>query len=393
MNQTQISQTVKSVQEEAIDVRRTIHRHPELGFEEEQTSSLVSDKLREWEIPHESNIAETGVVGFVEGEENGPTIMLRADMDALPIQEEADVPYKSTRDGVMHACGHDAHTSILLHTAKILAENRDQLNGNVKLIFQPAEEGPGGAKPMIEEGVLESPEVEAAFGLHLWNPLPVGNLGIQSGPLMACADRFQVTVQGKGGHGARPHEAVDPVACSSQIISTLQSIASRETDPVGTVVISVGKIEGGSRFNVIPDEVFFEGTVRTFDEEYRKTIPERIERICDQVAAAYRCEANLNYIDLYPPTINDRKMTDLVRKTAQDVVDPEHIHQNCQTLGGEDMSFFLNEVPGCYFFVGSGLPDEDHIPHHRSDFKIDERAIPVGIEMMKNVVFSYFQNQ
>ncbi len=385
-----LSSPVEEYADDAIETRREIHRHPELGFEEHQTAELVSEKLRSWGLDVQENVAETGVVGLLEGSGDGPTVLLRADMDALPIHEENDLPYRSQKNGVMHACGHDAHTSVNLYVAKILSERTDSFPGRIKFIFQPAEEGPGGAKPMIEEGVLENPKVDAAFGLHVWNPLEIGEVGLRSGPLLSCADKFQVTVRGEGGHGAAPHEAHDPVVCASQMVTSLQTIASRETDPLSPVVVTVGKIEGGSRFNVIPDEVRFEGTVRTYDREFRRSIPDRIERICGKTAQSMNCEAELDYEFYYPPTINHEAETQLAREAAEPVVGEEQITSECRTLGGEDFAFFLEEVPGCFVFVGSSNEEKGLThPHHSARFNIDEEAIPIAVEVMKNIAVKY----
>jgi amidohydrolase len=389
MSTVNLSDDAETVRADAIQTRRRIHRNPELGFEETDTAALVSDKLRSWGLDVKEGVAQTGVVGLLEGSRDGPTVLLRADMDALPIQEETNLPFQSENSGVMHACGHDAHTSINLHVARILSEQRD-FPGRIKFIFQPAEEGPGGAKPMIEEGVLENPEVDAAFGIHVWNPLEVGTIGVRPGPLMSCADKFTVTVEGEGGHGASPHEAHDPIVCASQMVTALQTIASRETDPLSPIVVTVGKIEGGTRFNVIPDRVQFEGTVRTYDRDYRKTIPDRIERICQNTAEAMNCDANLDYEYYYPPTINHEAEADLVRETAEGIVGPDNVESDCRTLGGEDFAFFLEEVPGCFVFVGSSNPDEGiTAPHHSANFNIDEKSIPIGVDLMKNIALNY----
>ncbi len=387
-----ISPSVKEISEDAIDVRRDIHKHPELGFEEERTAGIVSERLADYGLEVTEGVAETGVVGILEGKKPGPTVLLRADMDALPIEEETDAPYRSTVDGVMHACGHDAHTAVNLHVARLLSENRDEVPGTIKFIFQPAEEGPGGAKPMIEEGVLENPDVDAAFGLHMWNPIDVGTVGVREGPLLACADEFEVTITGEGGHGAAPHEAVDPITCASNVISTLQTIVSREVDPLTPAVLTVGKLEGGTRFNIIPDEVYFEGTVRTYDNDLRQSMPDRIKRICTNTAEAMNCEADVTYNFYYPPTINDAEMAGVAHRAASKVVDQDDILDDCRTLGGEDFSFFLEEVPGCFVFIGSRNEEKDiTAPHHSARFDIDERAIPIGIEVMKETVLQYLR--
>lgn len=243
---------------------------------------------------------------------------------------------------------------------------------------------------MIEEGVLENPDVDAAFGLHMWNPLEVGEIGVREGPLLACADRFRVTIQGTGGHGAAPHEAKDPITCASQVINTLQTIASRENDPLDPIVVSVGEIEGGTRFNVIPDQVQFEGTVRTYNADFRSSMPDRLERICSRTAEAMGMEAETEYMHYYPPTINDEDMSETAYRAAEKVVPSGRITDDCQTLGGEDFSFFLRKVPGCFVFVGSGNEEKGRVhPHHSARFNIDEDSIPIGVEVMKQTVLTY----
>jgi amidohydrolase len=312
-------------------------------------------------------------------------------MDALPIQEANEVPYKSKHDGVMHACGHDGHTAIALMTAYYLSQHRNDFAGTVKIIFQPAEEGPGGAKPMIEAGVLTNPEVNAIIGLHLWNNLPLGTIGVRSGALMAAVERFNLTIQGKGGHGAMPHQTVDSIVLGSQVVNALQTIVSRNVNPIDSAVVTVGEFHAGTARNIIADTANLAGTVRYFNPELADFFHHRIDAIVAGVCAAHGATYKLDYIQFYPPVINDPKITDLVRSVATDLVEtPLGIVPECQTMGGEDMSFFLQQVPGCYFFLGAANPERSlAYPHHHPRFDFDETALSTGVEMFVRCVEKY----
>ncbi len=389
-----IRSSIQALQTDLVTLRRQIHQQPELGFKEQITAARIASKLTEWGISHQTGIAETGVVAVIQGQKpslNPRTLAIRADMDALPIQEANDVPYKSQHNGVMHACGHDGHTSIALMTAYYLSQHRDDFAGTVKIIFQPAEEGPGGAKPMIEAGVLKNPDVDAIVGLHLWNNLPLGTIGVRSGALMAAVERFSLTIQGKGGHGAMPHQTVDSIVLASQIVTALQTIVSRNVNPIDSAVVTVGQFNAGTAKNVIADTASLAGTVRYFNPNLTDFFHQRIEGIVAGICAAYGATYKLDYIKFYPPVINDEKITDLVRSVAVDLVEtPLGIVPECQTMGGEDMSFFLQEVPGCYFFVGSANPDRSlAYPHHHPRFDFDETALATGVEMFVRCVEKY----
>ncbi len=378
---------VKTLQPELVAWRRHLHQRPELAFKENLTAEFVAQKLQAWDILHETGIAKTGIVATITGQRPGPVLAIRADMDALPIQEENDVPYCSTHPGIMHACGHDGHTTIALGTAYSLAQHRD-FAGTVKIIFQPAEEGPGGAKPMIATGVLENPQVDGIVGLHLWNVLPVGTVGVRSGPLMAAAEFFECQIFGKGGHGAIPQQTVDAVLIASQIVTTLQTIVARNINPLDTAVITVGSLHAGTAKNIIADTARLAGTVRYFNPELGDMLPERIEAIIAGICACHGASYDFNYQRMYPPTVNDQGMADLVRSVAETVVEPGlGIVPNCQTMAAEDMSFFLQEVPGCYFFLGSANP---HLgldyPHHHPRFDFDETVLGVGVELFLRCV-------
>jgi amidohydrolase len=382
---------IQSLQPQLVALRRQLHQHPELGFREQMTADLIQKKLQEWGIQHQTGIAKTGIVAILQGKKtsfNLKGLAIRADMDALPIQEENNVTYKSQHDGVMHACGHDGHTAIALMTAYYLSKHRNDFAGTVKIIFQPAEEGPGGAKPMIAAGVLKNPDVDAIVGLHLWNNLPLGTIGVRSGPLMAAVEKFDLSIQGRGGHGAMPHQTVDALLVGAQIVTALQSIVSRNVDPIDSAVVTIGEFKSGTARNVIADTAQLHGTVRYFNPQLEGFFQQRITAVIQGICEAYGATYKLNYVATYPAVINDQRVTELVRSIAIDLVDTSlGIVPECQTMGGEDMSFFLQEVPGCYFFLGSANPDQDlAYPHHHPRFDFDETALMVGVEMFARCV-------
>ncbi len=386
-----IRDEIQALQDQLVTWRRRLHQRPELGFRERLTADFISQQLTAWGIEHHTGVAETGVVAVIEATQPGPVLGIRADMDALPIQEENQVPYRSQHDGIMHACGHDGHVAIALGTAYYLSQHRDSFAGSVKFIFQPAEEGPGGAKPMIEAGVLTNPDVDAMIGLHLWNNLPLGTVGVRSGPLMAASEFFDITIQGKGGHGALPHQTVDAIVVGAQIVNALQTIVSRNVDPTKSAVVSVGKFQGGRASNVIADAVQLSGTVRYFDQIYSDFFAARIEQIVAGICQSYGATYHFNYRALYPPVVNDAGMADLVRSVALSVVEtPAGVVPDCHTMGGEDMAFFLQEVPGCYFFLGSANAGKAlAYPHHHPRFDFDEMALGLGVEMFVRCVEAY----
>lgn len=391
INPSALRADIQALQPQLVDWRRRLHQRPELGFREHLTAEFIHQRLTDWGIPFRAEVAQTGVVAVIESGQPGPVLGLRADMDALPIQEENEVPYCSQHDGMMHACGHDGHVAIALGTAYYLASHRDQWRGTVKLLFQPAEEGPGGAKPMIEAGALRHPDVEAVLGLHLWNNLPLGTVGVRSGPLMAATELFKITVQGKGGHGALPHQTVDSIVVGAQIVNALQTIVSRNIDPTQSAVVSVGKFHSGHAPNVIADVAELSGTVRYFDRRYSHFFAQRIEQIVAGICQSYGATYEMQYNALYPPVINDPGMADLVRSVALDVVEtPAGVVPDCHTMGGEDMAFFLQEVPGCYFFLGSANTEKAlAYPHHHPRFDFDETALGLGVEMFVRCVEAY----
>ncbi len=392
VNRDRIRPAIQALQDQLVAWRRGIHQRPELGFKEWLTADLICAQLSEWGIGYQRNIAKTGVAAVIEGTRPGPVLGIRADMDALPIQEENAVPYCSQHDGVMHACGHDGHVAIALGTAHYLAHHRDSFAGTVKIIFQPAEEGPGGAKPMIEAGVLTNPDVDAMIGLHLWNNLPLGTVGVRAGALMAASEFFTCTVQGKGGHGALPHQTVDSVVVGAQIVNALQTIVARNIDPTKAAVVTVGKFHAGTAQNVIADRATLSGTVRYFDPAYADYFAPRMEQIIAGVCQSQGASYSFDYKALYPPVINNAEVADLVRSVALSVVEtPAGVVPDCHTMGGEDMAFFLQEVPGCYFFLGSANADKAlAYPHHHPRFDFDETALGLGVEMFVRCVEAFF---
>ncbi len=388
VNTSSIRDAIQTLQPQIVDWRRRLHQKPELGFREFLTAEFLTQKLQEWGIEHETGIAKTGIVATIRGSRPGKVFAIRADMDALPIQEQNKVPYKSQHDGIMHACGHDGHTAIALGTAYYLSQHRDDFAGTVKIIFQPAEEGLGGAEPMVEAGVLKNPDVDAIIGLHLWNQLPLGTVGVRSGALMAAVECFDCVIQGKGGHGAIPQQTVDSVVVGSQVVNALQAIVARNVNPIDSAVVTVGEFHAGTAHNVIADSAKMSGTVRYFNPLYKGYFGKRMEQVikgvCDSQGATY----NLHYWELYPPVINDGAIADLVRSVAEEVVESAiGVVPECQTMGGEDMSFFLQAVPGCYFFLGSANAAKGlAYPHHHPRFDFDETALGMGVEIFVRCV-------
>ena len=386
---------IRDLQANLVAWRRELHQKPELGFQEQITAKFIEQKLQEWDISYRAEIAKTGIVATIASNSPGKVLAIRADMDALPIQEANEVSYRSQHDGKMHACGHDGHTAIALGTAYYLAHHRDDWQGTVKIIFQPAEEGPGGAKPMIEAGVLNNPDVDAIIGLHLWNNLPLGTVGVRAGALMAAVECFRLTVLGKGGHGAMPDQTVDSIVVASQIVNALQTIVSRNVKPLDAAVVTVGELHAGTALNVIADTARMSGTIRYFNPELESLIRDRLEAIVSSICQMHGAKYDLDHWQLYPPTVNDSAIAELVRSVALEVVEtPIGVVPECQTMGGEDMSFFLNEVPGCYFFLGSANPDKGlAYPHHHPRFDFDETALAMGVEMFVRCVEKFLNQE
>lgn len=374
---------------ELVATRRDIHVHPELKYEEVRTAALVDERLRSLGYDTQTGVGRTGVVTTLEGAAPGRCVLLRADMDALPLQEENDVPYASQTPSVMHACGHDGHTAMALTAARVLRRLEPPARGTIKLMFQPAEEGGNGAVAMIEDGVLEAPKVDAAFGCHLWSHLETGKIALVDGPFMASVDEFHVKVLGTGGHGAMPHQTRDPVLAAAHIVTALQQIASRNVSPLEAVVITIGAIHGGDAFNIIPSEVTLRGTARSFDEDVWKALPDHLDRIVRNTAAAFGCDVEIDLQRMMRPTINDPEMAALVREVAREVVGAENIVEE-RTMGGEDFAEVLALVPGCYFFVGSRNEARGIVhPHHSPHFDVDEEALPIGVRMLSAIAHRF----
>ena len=365
------------------EIRRELHRIPEVGFNEHKTSGYVAGVLRELGVPVQTGVAGTGVVGVLEGAFSGKTLMIRADMDALPVTEETGLSFGSTHHGTMHACGHDAHMAMALGAAAALRALSGELRGCVKFVFQPAEEGPGGARPLIEAGVLEHPNVDFCVGCHLWPGMPEGQIGVKAGPIMAAMDRFDLKIAGKGGHGAMPHLCVDALEVGTQVVAALQRIVSRKMNPLSPTVVTVGTFRAGRAFNVIPAEADLSGTTRTFDRSVWQSWPERLEQVIRGVCQSMGAQYVFRYTQGYPPTVNDPAMAEVVRRCAEAVVGPGAVVEPESTMGGEDMSFYLERVPGCFFFLGVGR--EGGTPLHSSTFDFDEGVLATGVETLSRV--------
>lgn len=379
-----IRSEIKDIKKNIIDWRRDFHQYPELGFDEHRTSKIIGESLKEMGLAPQMNVGKTGVIADLTFGQ-GPTIGLRADMDALPMQEASGLDFSSKHDGVMHACGHDGHMAMLLGTAKVLTQNRNSFSGTVRFIFQPAEEGAGGARYMIEDGCLDG--VDEIYGIHVWNYQPVGEVGITDGPVLAAADMFEINIKGIGGHGAAPQGTVDAVVVASHLVQALQTIVSRNTNPLESTVVTIGTINGGHNFNIIADEVTLSGTARAYTEKNRNLIKMRMAEIIDGVAKTFGAEISFDYEDGYPPTINHTGPVNKVLKAAERVVG-EKAGIPYLSMGGEDFSYYLQKIPGCFFFVGSAPNDQKlfETPHHCSHFTMDERALLVGPSIYLNLV-------
>lgn len=397
------------------ETRRYLHMHPELSLEESNTARLVSGHLKELGVKHQSGVGgdgrslfmsvETlkaagitpgpatggnGVLGIIEGRRPGKTILLRADMDALPIDELNDVNYKSTNAGVMHACGHDCHTTILMGVAEILNGLRDQFDGTVKLMFQPAEEGPGGAVAMLNDGILDNPKVDAAIALHVTSGIRPGQITVCPGPACAAADSLFIDIEGKGGHAAMPHTTIDTTVVAAQVLLSLQTIVAREVDPLDSAVVTIGSLHAGSAGNVIPQTARLQGTVRTFTPEVRDLIEQRISELVTGISSAMRADATVSYLRGYPPLVNDVSLTDLVRQTAVDLLGEENTFVAPPIMAGEDFAFVAERVPATMFSLGVSNPERGIIyPPHHPRFDADEDALAVGVRMMATAALRY----
>jgi amidohydrolase len=373
--------------------RRHFHEHPELGYQEFETSRIVAERLRSLGFDEvQTGIATTGVVGMLHGSKPGKVVALRADMDALPILEENDVEYRSRTDGVMHACGHDAHTAILLGVARVLAGKRDEFAGTIKFLFQPAEEGGGGARAMVAAGVLENPTVDAAFGLHVSQFTPAGWIQARDGAQLAGADAFKITVTGKGGHGAQPHVTIDPIVAGAQIVSSLQTIVSRNVDPILPGVVTVGSFNGGQAANVIPSTVEMTGTIRSVEPEQREMMKRRLQELAIGIGNAMRAEVEVAFGMGAGPTVNTPGMAQLVRDVAAEIVGPERVMTGEMISASEDFGEFTRVVPGAFFFLGTRNEEKGFTGnHHHPKFDIDEDPMAIGVAMMAAVALRFLQ--
>ena len=382
-----------ALRERLVEWRRDFHMHPEIGLQEWRTAGIVAAELKRLGYEVTTGVARTGVVGLLSTLRPGPVVLLRFDMDALPLQEENDVPYRSRNDGFMHACGHDGHLAIGLGVATLLARHQNELNGSVKLIFQPGEEGLNGAQLMIDDGVLDriGPRPDIALGAHIWNDEALGRVGVTAGSIMAAAEEWECVIQGKGGHGASPHQTADPIVAAAQLILAWQTAISRNVDPLETAVLSVGTIHAGDAFNIIPGAVTLKGTIRTFDPDVRATLLRRIEEIATGICAALGCTADLSLRSLTPALVNDPDVTAMARRVIASIVRDDQIFES-RSMGSEDMAFFNAVVPGCFLMVGSKNEKAGLVhAHHNSRFDFDEDVLPLTVGLLVAVATEYLR--
>ena len=384
-------------EEEIVALRRDFHAHPELGYHEVRSAAIIAARLRGLGYQVEERVGVTGVVGVLKGAGNpvksGPCVLMRADMDALPIEEKTEWEWKSKNPGAMHACGHDCHMAIGLTVARLLAERRDRWSGTVKFMFQPAEEGLGGAGKMMEAGVLENPRPDFALALHVWSEIDAGIIGVSPGPVMAAADEFRAIITGQGGHGAMPHQTTDAIVVAAQIIGALQTVVARNIKPLDAAVVTVGNLHSGSAFNIIPGEARMEGTLRSFDPQVRLALRDRCQQIIETLPQAFGARGQWQFFPGYPATVNDEAVTARLLPVFQKVAGAENARPFEPTMGAEDMSLILEQIPGCYFFVG-GRSESSHAvwPHHHPRFNIDESALTLGARAMVAAVEELLQS-
>ncbi|NBD36300.1 MAG: amidohydrolase [Chloroflexi bacterium] len=381
MHELSVLDEAQQLYDQLVAWRRDLHKHPEIGLEEHRTAKFVAETLRDLGYTVETGIAHTGVVGLLENGD-GPVIMNRVDMDALPIQEENDAPYASEVPGMMHACGHDAHVAIGLGIATLMAQHQEAWRGTLKLIFQPGEEGMNGAEIMVNEGVLENPRPDKALAIHVWNMMPVGVIGAVPGSVMAAAERWQAELRGKGGHAAHPEDTVDPLVAAAHVVTALQTVVSRNVGAQETAVVTVGMLRSGDTFNVIPDTAELRGTIRTYDPEVRETVVTRVREIVEGTGQAMGCDVTLQLDALTPAVDNDAEVTHLVQSVITDLWGDDALDIEERTMGSEDAAFFMDEIPGCYIFIGSGPEGGEGPPHHNPHFDIEEQALVNGVALV-----------
>ena len=398
MNQQNLSKKIKEktaeIEDKVIKIRHQIHQNPELSFQEKETAALAASEMRKLGFEVRENIFGTGVTATFRNSSDpeAKTLLIRADMDALPVDEKNELSFKSQKPGIMHACGHDGHTAILIGTAAVLKEMAQDFNGNLKFLFQPGEETSGGAEGMIKEGVLKNPDVDAAIGLHLWGSTPEGIVEYKSGPLMASPDRFELKIIGKGGHAARPQNTIDPIPVGAEIISALQTIISRRIDPLESAVISVCNFEAGSTHNVIPEQALLKATVRSLKTEVRQLLAENIKKVIKNICDIYGADYELNYVFGYPAVVNDPQMTQILANAARKVIGENRVREKEKAeMGGEDFSYFGKKVPSTFYFLGIA-PEAEIINHHQSDFKFNDSVLKSGVVVMSQAALDFFNN-
>ncbi len=374
-------------------LRRDFHQHPELGLKEFRTAATVARELAGLGLEVKSRVGETGVIGLLHGKASGRVVLLRFDMDALPVKEETGAEYASLNDGIMHACGHDGHVAVGLTVARLLTQHRSEFNGTVKFMFQPGEEGLGGAEKMIADGVLANPKPDVALAMHVWNERPVGWVGIVSGPVMAAADTFTIRIIGKGGHGASPNLTIDPVVVSAQLVTALQTIVSRNVSPLQTAVVTVASIHAGEAFNVIPGEAVLKGTLRSFESSVRERMIARFGQIVENISQAMECQAKYEITSITPAVVNDAVTTSRVQQVAKRLLPVDELDFHSITMGSEDMAFVQQQIPGCYIFVGSANQEKGlNAPHHSAKFDIDESILPKMAGLMEACTLEFLGN-
>ena len=381
-----IHDAARSLASETVALRRDLHANPEIAFEEVRTARIVAERLRALGLSPRTGLGTTGVVAVLEGARPGRTVIARADMDALPMPDAKEVEYRSRVDGAAHACGHDGHTAVLLSVAHLLTERRDDLRGKVVFVFQPAEEIVKGAAAMLADGALDDLEPERTLGLHLSSMHPTGTVSLRAGPSMAATDSFRLVIHGRGGHAAKPNEAVDPIVIAAQLITVLQTLVSRETDPVDKSVISITSVQGGTAYNVIPESVELKGTLRTFEPETRARLRERILALCDALVSGQRGRLVSEWREGSPAVVNDASATERVRLVAEGMDVVERVVEGDQIMGGDDMALWLQRAPGCYWFVGANGGPESSFPHHHQSFDLDEAALPIAVELFTKAI-------
>lgn len=383
-------QEAEALREELIALRRDFHMHPELAFEEVRTAGIVAEELNALGLEVQTGVGKTGVVGVLEGDGNGPTVLWRADMDALPIIEENAVDYVSTAPGKMHACGHDGHTTIGLGLAKVFAKHRDKINGRIKFVFQPAEEIVAGAQAMIDDGALANPSPDVSLGLHLWNSMPLGAVGISDGPIMAGSSVFTITIKGVGGHAAAPHGTADPVTTAAQLILALQTVVSRNVDPLERAVLSITQLKASDADNIIADSVELRGTFRTYTLEVRDLVEQRLKEISMNLCVAMNCTADVHVKHGTIPTVNDPAVAERVRSAVGGMVTGDALLTSERTMGSEDVAYFMNDVPGTYMFIGSNNSERGlDFGHHHPRFDFDEDVLPWSVALASAAIASY----